>query len=225
MTILDVYKAVTKRLVLVAIIVISAGVLSGVYSWFFMKDIYQASSTIIVSSQKNKQDSNTAAMTYSDYTLNVQLVNSYQVLCKSDRVLNQVLKETGLPLDIKTLGDKITVESQKNTEIFSISVEDKDPTVAQKISNSLADVFQREVISIMKMDNVQVIDYAELPQTPIKPNRIQNLLLALLVGLALGIGIAFLIDFFDTTVKSTEQVEEILSVPVLGVIPHIVQNN
>lgn len=223
MTILDVYKAVVKRIILVAIITAAAGLAVGIYSWALMDDVYKASATIIVSSQKGKDDSS-AAMTYNDYTLNIKLVNSYQVLCKTDRVLSQVIKETGIPLKVDQLSNKITVEAQKDTEIISISVEDKDPEIARKISNSLADVFQREVISIMKMDNVQVIDYAELPDAPVWPNRMQNLVLALLVGFALGVGVALLIDYLDTTVKSTEQVEELLGVPVLGVIPHISQN-
>lgn len=219
MTILEVYKAIIKRLTLIIVITMGFGLISGIISWYLLTDVYQASATILVSSQKNNQK--TDAMTYSDYTLNVQLTNSYQILCKTDRVLKEVIKETGLPLNTKTLRNKISVASQKDTEIISISVEDEDPAVAQKITNCLADVFQEATISIMKMDNVQIIDYAEIPETPIKPNRIQNLFLALLLGLAVGIGLAVLIEFFDTTVRTTEKVEEILCVPVLGVIPNI----
>jgi capsular polysaccharide biosynthesis protein len=219
MTIIDILHTVIKRILLVAAVTLSFGAAAGALSWLVLDDIYEASATIIVSSQKGKSES--AALTYSDYTLNVQLVNSYRVLCKTDRVLSQVIRETGLASTIKELGEKITVDSQKDTEIIRISVEDKDPATAQAIANSLANVFQREVVNIMKMDNVQIIDYAALPEQPVKPNRVLNLLLGLAVGLAAGIGLALLVDYLDITVKSAEQVENILNVPILGVIPHI----
>lgn len=219
MTIYDIFHAVVKRILLVAAVTLGFGAAAGALSWLVLGNVYEASATIIVSSQKSNQEP--VGMTYSDHTLNVQLVHSYQVLCKTDRVLSQVIRETGLAITIKDLGEKITVASQKDTEIISISVEDGDPATAQAIANSLANVFQREVVKIMKMDNVQIIDYAEMPELPVKPNRVQNLLLGLAVGLAAGIGLALLVDYLDITVKSAEQVESILNVPILGVIPHI----
>jgi capsular polysaccharide biosynthesis protein len=219
MTIFDIFHAVSKRIILVAAITLSFAAAAGAISWLLLDNVYEASAMIIVSSQKGNQES--AGMTYSDYNLNVQLVNSYQVLCKTDRVLSQVIKETGLPISIKDLGKKISVAAQKDTEIISISVEDINPATAQAIANSLADVFQREVVNIMKMDNVQIIDYAEYPEIPVRPNRIRNLILGLAVGLAAGVGAALLVDYLDITVKSADQVESILNVPILGVIPHI----
>jgi capsular polysaccharide biosynthesis protein len=219
MTIYDIFRVIIRRIVLVAAITLSFGAAAGAISWLLLDNVYEASAMIIVSSQKANQES--VGMTYSDYNLNVQLVNSYQVLCKTDRVLSQVIEQTGLPLSIKDLGKKISVASQKDTEIISISVEDTDPATAQAIANSLADVFKSEVVSIMKMDNVQIIDYAEFPEIPVRPHRMQNLMLGLAVGLAVGVGIALLLDYLDITVKSADQVESILSVPILGVIPHI----
>jgi capsular polysaccharide biosynthesis protein len=208
-----------KRLVFILIFTLIVGSAVALLSWFAMQNVYQTSSTIIVSSQKNKQD--LSEITNNDYTLNVNLVNSYQVLCKTDRVLSQVIKETGLPLTVDELRPKINVSSKTDTEIISIAVKDNNPEVAQRIANSLADVFQKEVVNIMKMDNVQIIDYASLPIEPIAPNRVLNVLLATIAGFMVGVGISILLEYLDTTIKSTEQVEAIIEAPVLGWIPHI----
>ena len=184
-----------------------------------MEDIYEADATVIVSSQKNKQEE--SIISYNDYTLSVKLVNSYQVLCKTDRILEQVLQETGLSLTTDELAAKITVSAKADTEIIGIAVKDKDPAVAQNITNVLASVFEREVAQIMKMDNVQIIDLAKLPPSPVLPDRMRNTVLGVLIGLVAGIGLAILMDIVDTSVKSIDQIEQTMDIPMLGMVPHI----
>jgi capsular polysaccharide biosynthesis protein len=218
MTLIEILRMLLRRIYIVIAATLIAAAIAGLVSHYLLKDVYQATTTIIVSSQKSQNDLNT--MTYNDYTLNLKLVNSYQVLTKTNRVLSQVIQQTGVRYSLATLAGMISVQSEKDTEIISISVRDSDPAEAQKIANALADVFQQEVISIMKMDNVQIIDYAPLPTVPVYPKNTQNMLLAGLAGLVLGIGIIFLIERMDYTIKTSEQVEELIDVPVIGCIPH-----
>jgi len=69
--------------------------------------------------------------------------------------------------------------------------------------------------------NIQVIDQAELPTKPYKPNRQLNLLLAAVVGLFLGVGLAFFFEYLDNTVKTPEDVEQLIRLPSLGMVPEI----
>ena len=69
--------------------------------------------------------------------------------------------------------------------------------------------------------NIQVIDQAELPTKPYKPNRQLNLLLAAVVGLFLGIGLAFFFEYLDNTVKTPEDVEQLIRLPSFGMVPEI----
>jgi capsular polysaccharide biosynthesis protein len=219
----QIFHIMYKRLALLIVLPILFGAVTGVYSWLVMDDVYQASSTIIVSNQKSNSTTTAtnSQLTYSDYNLNVSLVESYRVLCKTNRVLDQVIAQLGLPMTTAQLSQKISVEAAGETEIFHILVKDKDPVLAQNIVNTLTRVFQSEVKVIMKMDNVQIIDEAPLPRTPVEPNRVKNVVIGAAAGLVAAVGLAFLLEYLDRSVKSEEQVTEILGVPVLGVIPRV----
>lgn len=192
------------------------------FTFLFQKDVYQARSTIIVSNTNT--ESGFGQLTVNDYNLNIKLVNSYSVICKTNRVLEQVIAELGLPMTTQALAGKITVSAAKDTEIIHIMVRDGDPRKAQAIANSVTRVFQSEVKEIMKMDNVQIIDEARLPGTPVSPNRPRNVMLGFAVGLMLGFCLAFLIEILDRTVKSEEQITELLGIPVLGSVPKIIED-
>ena len=215
----QIFQLLLKRLVLILALGIVAATGVAIVSWQFMDDVYQASSSVIVS---NSTESDTSQpLTYNDYTLNVKLVNSYTIICKTNRVLDQVISKLDLRMTTAQLSSKISVSSVDNTEIIHISVKDQDPVLAQNITNTLTEVFQAEVKEIMKMDNVQIIDPAPLPLAPIEPNRVRNVLLGALVGLAAGIALAFLLEYLDRSVKTEEQAEELLGIPVLGAVPKI----
>jgi len=215
----QIFHIIIKRIALVLLVPILAAVGSGLFSWFLLDDVYQASSTVIVSNQKTTVDAN--QLTASDYNLNIQLVNSYRVICKTNRVLDQVITELGLPMTTSQLSNKVSVTAAGDTEIIHIQVMDKDPVLAQSITNTMTRIFQSEVKDIMKMDNVQIIDEAPLPQIPAEPNRVRNVILGALIGLVMGIGLAFLLEYLDRSVKTEEQVTAILGVPVLGSIPRL----
>jgi len=215
----QIFHIIFKRIGLVLLIPILAAVGTGLFSWFLLADVYQASSTVIVSNQKASTD--ISQLTVSDYNLNVQLVDSYSVICKTNRVLDQVIAELGLPMTTAQLSDKISVTSANKTEIIHIQVKDKDPVLAQSITNTMTGIFQKEVKEIMKMDNVQIIDEAPLPRIPVEPSRVRNVIIGALAGLVIGLGLAFLLEYLDRSVKSEEQVTAILGVPVLGSVPRI----
>lgn len=218
-SILQLLGILYRRLPLIITGMLLAGILGGVFSYYAMDNVFQATSTIIVSNQA--AGSTQEQLTYNDYTLNKQLVDSYSVLSKTNRVLDQVIEELALTISTKQLASKISISAAKNTEIINISVTDNSPYVAQNIANSVTRVFQEEVKIIMKMDNVQIIDEAPLPTIPISPNRPMNIAISCIVGLMFGAMIAFLIEFLDRTIKTTEQAEALLEVPVLASIPRI----
>jgi len=217
----QIFHILFKRIGLILLVTIFAAAAVGAYSWLLLDDVYQASSTVIVSNQKAAVTDGSSQLTYSDYTLNVQLVDSYRIICKTNRVLDQVIAELGLPMTREQLSGKISVTGAGDTEIIHIQVKDKDPVLAQSITNTITRIFQSEVKDIMQMDNVQIIDEAPLPRVPVEPSRMRNVVIGLMVGLVLGICLAFLLEYLDRSVKTEEQLAEILGVPVLGSVPKI----
>ncbi|MDD4496093.1 MAG: GNVR domain-containing protein, partial [Eubacteriales bacterium] len=102
---------------------------------------------------------------------------------------------------------------------IQIAVEDYDPETAKAIANKVAEVFQHQVADIMKVENVQIIDKAVLPVSPINAASGSNLVLSALAGLILGTALILLIDYLDRTVKTPQDVRKLVDLPVLGMIP------
>jgi capsular polysaccharide biosynthesis protein len=219
MEIKDVIRIIAKWWIMIISFFFVSVLCAGVVSFYYLQNVYESSAVMIISSPRDNQD--LAQLTLNDYTLNIKLVNSYRVLCKTDKILNQVITETKLPLTVKGLSDKITVSADSETEIIRISVQDYDPSTSALIANAVASVFVREIPQIMRMDNVQVIDKALPNQVPVKPNKMMIMAVAGLLGLMVSLGIAFLIEYFDVRIKTSEQLSALLDVPVLGTIPHM----
>ena len=151
---------------------------------------------------------------------NIQLTNTYKVIIKSPVILEQVNEKLNLNMTAQALTKKINVANEKDSQVISVTAEDKDPKVARDVANATADVFKGEVAKIMNVDNVTVLSKAEVAenQSPIKPRPMLNVAIAFVVGLMASVGLAFLLEYLDNTVKKEEDVENLLGLPVLGIV-------
>lgn len=219
---IQLWEALKKRWLLVVVIPLIAAVTSGIISFYIISPVYQASTTIIVGKKASDSTVQQAGQLLDNNVLlaNQQLAKTYGEIAKSRTVEEKVIDALDLPLTIKQLDEKITVNPVKNTEILEIAVQDTDPSLAADIANTMVQKFSDSVIEIKKVDSVSIVDKAVAPIDPVKPKKAQNVLIAFVVGLIVSIGLAFLLEFLDKTIKSTKDVEDILGLPVLGVIPH-----
>lgn len=215
----ELFKTLRKRASLIAFMTVIAITISGIISFAFLTPIYQASTQILVN-QTNQEPS---SMNSQDIQTNLQLINTYNVIIKSAAILDKVADELDLDMSIASLNGKITVNSAQNSQVVTISVQDEDPAQAVRIANVTASVFQEEIVTLMNVDNVNVLAPAvkAAKPSPIKPNPKLNMAIAAVIGLMLGVGIAFLLEYLDTTVKTEQDIEEILGLPILGVISPI----
>lgn len=207
-----------KRLNLIVSITLAAVTVAAVISYFFITPIYQATTQFIVNKSYNDQMINN-----SDIQTNLSLIESYREIIKSPRILDIVIEELDLDMSAGDLAQKITVENTNNSQVVSLKVQDPDPYVAAEIANKTTEVFQREVVVIFRVDNVQPLAKAEVSknQQPVSPKPLLNIAIAAVIGLMAGVGLALLLEFFDNTVKTEQDVEQHLGVPVLGVISEI----
>lgn len=218
LTLKDIGAIVKKNWILILALVIAGTVLGYALSAFVIPKEYVSTAMIIVSNRQQNSN-NEPIMTSSDYELNIRLVNSYSILCKSDQVLSQVRDRLGINMELDKLSEKIEVSSKQDTDIISLSVRDADPQMAQNIANTLLNVFKNVVVSIMKMDNVQVIDYAALPQKPDFPNIPISTAAGGLVALVAALVISVLRYTMDDTIKESELITGIIGLPVIGHVP------
>lgn len=219
----ELFDTVKKRLTLIISITLTAMIVSGIVSYFIITPEYKSSTQILVNQAK---DDSSAALNTGEVQANVQLISTYSVILKSAAILNIVKEELNLDMSVSTLNSKIMVESAQGSQVMTVSVTDADPTVALQIANKTAEVFEKEIKNIMSIDNVTVLPLAEDQenQSPVSPNPPLNITIAAVVGLMIGVGLAFLLEYLDNTVKTEQDIEKLLELPLLGAITTIDEN-
>jgi capsular polysaccharide biosynthesis protein len=215
----EIYYILKKRMGMIIILLILSLAVSAVVSFYVLDKQYQASTTLMVGRPKDYVTEN--KLEYNDLLLNQRLVSTYGELIKTRTVADRVIENMGLSLTYNQLREKLNVSLVKDTEIISISVMDTDPALAAEIANETAAVFMETVQEIMKVENIQVIDTAQTPVSPVQPRPMMNIAIAGVLAVMLGVFIAFLIEFLDTTIKTPEDVEKHLGLPVIGSIPMV----
>ncbi|MDT3496333.1 Wzz/FepE/Etk N-terminal domain-containing protein [Bacillus toyonensis] len=212
----ELFHILKKRLAMILVIAFGAAIVSAIISFFFMTPIYQSSTQILVNQKKQEG----AAIQYNEVQTNIQLTNTYKVIIKSPVILDQVKEKLGLNITVQELNTKIEVANEKDSQVVAVTAQDKDPKLARDIANTTAEVFQGEVAKIMSVDNVTVLSKAEIAEnlSPIKPRPMLNVVIAFVVGLMASVGLAFLLEYLDNTVKKEEDVESLLGLPVLGIV-------
>lgn len=202
-------------------IIVSFGVitliLGIVYTFFYVKPIYQSETTVYIG---KSTVSESIAISYTDVLLNDRLVNDYRELVKSRLIADTVIKEMNLKnITYNQLKAKLSVTSKKDTRIIVITSSDSDPEFAKNLVDKVAEVFQKKAVEIMKVENIQVIDRAMVPNAPAKPNKLIYLAISFFVGLLAGTIVVVLYEFFDSTIKTPNDVIKYLDISVIGTIP------
>lgn len=213
----ELFYIIMKRFWIIALITILSVVTSGIVSFFVLTPEYQTYTTLMVGKPKDYNEE----IKYQDILLNQKLVNTYGEIAKSKAVTREVIENLGLDISSSALGKKMSVSLVRDTEIIKIQVNDTNPEMAAKIANEIATVFMKHVSSIMKIENVQVIDKAEVPVNPYKPNKMLNIAIAGVLGVMISVFIIFFLEYLDNTLKTPNDVERYLDLPVIGMIPKI----
>lgn len=197
------------------IIVITAGIclLGCIYGLVFQKPMYKSYTTVILGSNATNSSQ---TITQTDITINRNLVDTYAQIVTSRRVLDQVINELNLDISYESLKSKISVSAVNNTEIIKINAEDKDAIKAKNIANITANYFKKEIVDLYNMNNVNILDEAIQEKNPYNINITKQIIVYFMIGLILAIGIVFVVFYFDRTIKSAEQVEQKIKLPILG---------
>ena len=214
----ELFSILRKSLWRILALTIVAALISFAVSTFLIKPTYQAGTQILVTPKKQENDVIDASQVQSSVTL----VNTYRVIIKSPAILEKVQAEVkNAPDSIGALNNMITVESEQNSQVINVSVQNTDAALASNVANSVAKVFSEDITDLMNVDNVKVLSVSGIPTAPVSPNILLNTAIAAVVGFLLGVGLAFLREVLDRRIRTEEQVQQILDLPVLGSIPDI----
>ncbi|MFJ7467854.1 YveK family protein [Peribacillus frigoritolerans] len=214
----DIFKTLKKRWKLIMLLTLIAALISGTISYFLLTPVYQSSTQILVNQKQSENQIDSTQI-----RSNIDMINTYSVIIKSPAILEKVIDELKLDQSVDQLSEKITINSQENSQVFSLTVQDSNPSKAVEIANTVSETFQKEIKNIMNVDNVSVLAKAEIKEnpTPVKPNPLLNIAIAVVVGLMAGIGLAFLLEYMDNTIKDEDDIDRLLELPILGSIQKI----
>ena len=211
-------KVLWKRKFSIILVALVFAIATFGYSAFLAKKEYQSTSRIYVVSRQN-QDNN--ALTNSDLQAGAYLVKDYREIILSQNVLSQAIEELKLDMTPAELSKKINVSVPTDTRILSITAKDGDPKEAARIANGLRNVAAEKITSVTKVSDVTTLDEAEVPQSPSSPNIKRNVLLGFVAAAGLMVVLLVVVEVLDDRVKKPEDVEELMGLPLLSVVPDI----
>ena len=217
----EIFEVLKKRILLIISFVVGAALISAIVTFFLLTPEYESSSQFIVN--QSQEESETPNNQFNDIRANVEMINTYNVVIKSPAILEDVAGELGDEFTAGQLSEKINVSSAENSQVVTVTATDPDPNMARDIANMTVSIFQEKIPDIMNVDNVSVLSKAELkPEpSPVSPKPLLNIAIAIVLGGMVGVGLAFLLEYLDNTIKTESDIEDKLGVPVLGVISHI----
>lgn len=205
----DVWQVIKRRLWIVVLIPLLAMATSAALSYSLVPPIYEAKTQLLVNQPSEKK----TGVTFDHVQTNVKLVSSYHTLLQSPRILNTVIGELKLERTAADLQKQLSVTSEHESQVIDITVKDGDEKTAEAIANTIAEVFSKEVVKIMKLDNVDVLTEASVSKSS---KFAFHVAIAFVVGLIAAIGFVFFQQYWHRTITSEQDVERVLQVPVLG---------
>ena len=211
----EIIDAVKKRWKIIALTTVLATVVSGIFSFFVISPTYEASTKIFI----GKEGAESEGYNSSDVSMYQNLIKTYSELIKTKDLVNKAINNSQYDLSVNNVLNDITVNTLTGTQILQISYQSKSPSIAKNILESVTNEFINKAQELVPNGNVKILESVELPKNPVAPNKTMNIAIAFILGMMVGFGIVFLLEYLDNTYKNKEQLEKELDIPVLGVIP------
>lgn len=210
----ELFEYYKSKFGIVILFVALVGILGCLYGLFIQKPMYKSSTSIVLISEAKDN----SQLTYNDVSVNQNLVSTYSEIVKSKRVLSQVINNLNLNYTYGALSNNIEVSSVTGTQIIKITVTDENSKTAMKVANEIGKVFAKEIPELYNISNVNILDTAEQPSSAYNVNITKQSAISLLAGLVLGLGVVFVMYYFDRSVKNASQIEDKLKLPVLATV-------
>ena len=216
--VLQLFRTLWKRKLVILLVAIITSSVAFAYSTFVIKPEFTSTTRIYVVSRNQEEKS---GLTNQDLQAGSYLVKDYREIILSQDVLEKVVSDLKLDLTPKGLANKIKVTVPVDTRIVSISVNDRVPEEASRIANSLREVAAQKIISITRVSDVTTLEEARPAISPSSPNIRRNTVIGAGLGASLVIVVVLLIELFDDRVKRPEDIEDVMEISLLGVIPNL----
>lgn len=214
MNIESIFAVIKKYLAFTLFLAALFGMIALAFTLFLMTPKYEAHTQILVS-----QSENISSINNLDIETSLQLINTYGDIIESPIVLDDVISNLELEQSTEQLSENITIVTEETSQVINITVADESQAQAAIIANEITDVFQDKISEVMNVDNVTVLATANINSDAVQvtPTPVLNTFIGIILGGITGLIIAFLRTYLDKSVKTVEEVEKYLELPVLGI--------
>ncbi len=210
------------EIILITLIFIVVGI---IYSFIFVTPEYKSTTQLVLATTNDEKTNNSSAITQTELTLNSNLVSTYRLLMTSKTVLREVITNLNIKdITEEQLKNKITVSSENDTEVIEISVANENPTYACNIANEIAKVFSTQVSEIYNINNVYIVDSAEVESTPYNVNHLKDIVIFAFIGIVIAVMKVLIANMLDNTVKTEQDIEKSTGLLVLAQVPEFDSN-
>lgn len=209
----DVFKIIKKRIWLIALITAAAVFTSAMISVFLISPTYEAKVGIIIGIQNEEK------ITNQEIDMFKNLMQTYKNIAETNKVAQAAADKLGNGQDSKDLVDRTTIIAEEGTMILYIKVQSDLAVGAYKDVQAYTEAFVTRADELIPNGNIKILDDAQIPESPIKPNLYRNMAYAFIAGLLVSVGISFMLECMDNTLVTKEDVEKFLELSVIGIIP------
>lgn len=220
------WKLFVQHVRMILIWTVGLGVIAWGIATFVIPAKYTATTQILVN-QRNSNDNNGQA--YTNQQADIQMINTYKDIITNQVILKSASKQLANPsgsqrayaLSVAKLKDSLTVSTQANSQVFSLSAEAGNPTEAKVIANTVANIFKKQIRSMMNVNNVTIVSEATAPTSQSFPNKKLFALAGLVLGFLISYVYVLLRDLTDTTVRDNDFMTNELGLTNLGQVGEI----
>jgi capsular polysaccharide biosynthesis protein len=215
-------RIIKKRLWIILILVLLATSITGVLSYMYIQPVYEANVKLIVTKAQDQQGMQ--IIDYGSIDANIKLVNTYKEIIKTPAIMDKVVQQyPDLGMDSSQLIAVVNVSAAEASQVMTITAQDHSYVQAARIVNATAEVFRSQIPTIMKVDNVTLLNEAKetLQPAPVKPKPKLNIVISFVVSLMVALGLVFTLDYLDDSLKTEQAIRNFLGLPTLGVISKI----
>lgn len=221
----EIFDLLRKHLSTILISMFAGLALAAVVTFFIITPSYSSRAQLIVTLPQS--DNAASNSNLNDVNYNLQMLNTYKDIIKegdalSTEVHNRLKANYDMEMTAAAIKENLEVTQSENSQMFSIAATSDKAVDAQHIANTAAEVFQDTLKDVLNnVDKVTIISKATASTSPVSPNNKLNLAIGLVLGLMVGVGLAFLLELLDRTVKDQKFITDTLGFTLLGSVPEM----
>ncbi len=213
------WNAIWKKFWIIAVVSVLCAVLVLLCTAFLITPKYSSSAKFYVNNSAVSIGETSLSISSGDLSASKTLVDTYIVILNSRTCLNDVIDYAELDYTAGQLSSMISAAAVGNTAVFEVIVTGPNAEETEVIANAIAHVLPNKISNIVEGTSAKVVDYAVQPTAPVSPNRTMNTMIGFLVGAVLSVGIIILIEIFDNTIRTEDDVTENCDYPILAAVP------